>query len=385
MTTIELLEKQYQSFINQKRDWNFFLGLADYVKFINETPELHLLLEKTKECKLKQIETINKLEKEAIAELLKTKKEILKKIRNNKITKQGLPEALLKLEDFENGKIYPNHYKSSRLDEGLKNLIKILSDSEEDFNKNYPRYGLSAKLLKRMIKSSELHKKKETELWGAYEKIQFVFKIIHSGEKYLYTLEKDPDRYDEYLGFIKEMETIKNDGERPFLSLLPSPKKEENRFFDYREKEFKKDNYNLYATRIHNYLIQKLGLKQKTKIKKFNKKILKDKTKIDINTKIDAKTKYINRVLYFRNKEIDFRNKPNQQELLATLFKEPTKNWFYDEIYEEWGETDIIKNGWKKLYTAGNSINKAVAIETGVKDFIIKNTKQIQINSNYVS
>ena len=81
---IEILEKQYQSFINQERDWNFFVGLADYVKFINETSEPHLLLERTKESKLKRIEIIDKLEEEAVTELLKLKRDLLKIIKNEK-------------------------------------------------------------------------------------------------------------------------------------------------------------------------------------------------------------------------------------------------------------------------------------------------------------
>lgn len=99
---------------------------------------------------------------------------------------------------------------------------------------------------------------------------------------------------------------------------------------------------------------------------------------------IESPAKYKNGVLKFRGKEINFMNKENQKDLLATLFKNPKKNWSYDEIYEDWDESDFVKNGWRKLYTAGNGINNAVAVETGVKDFIIKNTKQIQISSKYI-
>lgn len=103
--------------------------------------------------------------------------------------------------------------------------------------------------------------------------------------------------------------------------------------------------------------------------------------------------KYEQSVLYFKGKEIDFRNKQNQRDLLATLFKEPAKNWSYDEIQETWDDQweDMkktnpkeAKNYWKKFYSAGDDINKAVAIETQVKDFIIKNTKEIRINPKHL-
>jgi len=263
---IEILERQYQSFINQERDWNFFLGLADYVEFINKTPDFKEALSKIKEKKEKEIKIIEKLEKEAVIELQKIKKELLEIIKTEKFTCEGLPEALLKLEDYEKGKIDSNHYKSSRLNEGLRNLIKVLAEKEgiryEELVKNYSllKYSISKKLLLRMGKSLEFQRKKEIELWGAYDKLQLVFRLIKLGEKYLSTFKKDLGEYDEYLELLKEMEIIKNNGKRPFFSSLPSPKRDT--LFDYRKKELKKDNYKLYTTRIHNYLIQELSKKE---------------------------------------------------------------------------------------------------------------------------
>ncbi len=270
---IEILEKQYQSFINQERDWNFFLGLADYVKFINECPDSKQALTKVKESKSKEIEIIDKLEKEAVIELQKIKRELLKIIKTENFTCEGLPEALLKLEDYEKGKIDPNHYKSSRLDEGLRNLIKVIAEKEgkkydEELVKKHPllKHSLSKKLLVRMGKSWELGEKRETELWGAYDKLKLVYRTIHNkeGEQNL----------------IEEMEIIKNDGERYTFS-LPSSKRDFSSSTDFRIKEFKKDNYKLYATRIHNFLIQKLNLEQEAKTDRFNEEVLKTQQLLD--------------------------------------------------------------------------------------------------------
>lgn len=124
----------------------------------------------------------------------------------------------------------------------------------------------------------------------------------------------------------------------------------------------------------------------------YNAKKPLDKLESDIKKKIKAKINYSNGILYFRDKEIDFRNKQNQKDLLATLFEDPKKNWYYDEIQEKWDDRweDVketnpkAKDYWKKFYSAGNDINTAVAIETQVKDFIIKNTKEIRINPKYI-
>ena len=390
---IEILEKQYQSFTDQERDWNFFMGLADYVKFTKEASEIRPLLNKIRVSKLKEIEIIDKLEKEAVKELTVVKKDILKMIKDEKITKQGLPEALAKLNDYEKGNINPGHYKSVRLNNGLKNLIRVLSESEEDFNKNYPKYGLSPKYIKRMNKSYELYEKSKTELWSALEKLQLVFRVIFRKNEYLNNIKNDEEEIKRFKELIEEIEIIKDDGGRAYIF---SPRNSKfSSSTDVRIKEFKKDNYKLYATRIHNYLIQELNLEQGVKTDKFNEEVFKtkqllDKLESDINKKIKAKAKYNNGILYFRDKEINFRNKPNQKDLLATIFEEPKRNWSYDEIQDKWDE--MMKSGlvnkpkdyWKKFYSAGDDINKTVAIETQIKDFIIKNTKEIKINPKYI-
>jgi hypothetical protein len=75
---------------------------------------------------------------------------------------------------------------------------------------------------------------------------------------------------------------------------------------------------------------------------------------------------------------------PIQADLLNTLFKEPEKNWSNDEIYEDWGEGDF-KEKTNKFYTAGYEINRAIAVETTIKDFLILSTKEIRINEKYLN
>jgi len=311
---IEILERQYQSFINQERDWNFFLGLTDYVGFINKTPEFNQALNKIKESKLKEIEIIDRFEKGAVNELQKIKQKILKIIKKNiPHRNKEISEALNKLEDYEKGKIDPDHYKSSRLEEGLRNLIKALCKNgyrnllsgilpqdvkDDELIKGYAYYNLSKKLSLRWGKSRELSEKEETELWGALGKLQLVFRVICVGKNYLDILKKHKQDSDEYIGHLKEMETIKNDGERPLFSSLPSTKND-SLLLDFRKKEFKKDNYKLYATRIHNYLIQELNTKFDEEVSKTEQlldkleKDIKEKAKEQEQFEVKVKDRYI--------------------------------------------------------------------------------------------
>ena len=42
---LKILEQQYSSFINQQNNWNFFLGLAEYVKTAQELAQTRSIIE----------------------------------------------------------------------------------------------------------------------------------------------------------------------------------------------------------------------------------------------------------------------------------------------------------------------------------------------------
>lgn len=97
-----------------------------------------------------------------------------------------------------------------------------------------------------------------------------------------------------------------------------------------------------------------------------------------------------NRTLYFHGKEIVFEDrKQNQRDLLKILFTNKNKKWAMDELMDKWDEAQIDKGikgkkYWRTLNSAADDINTAVAIETQIKDFIIKSTKEMQINPKYI-
>lgn len=103
-----------------------------------------------------------------------------------------------------------------------------------------------------------------------------------------------------------------------------------------------------------------------------------------------ASAEYKDKILYFQGKEIIFEDrKQNQRDLLKILFTDKNKEWAMDEIMDKWDECRIDKEikgkkFWRTLNSAADDINNAVAIETQVKDFIIKNTKEMRINPKYI-
>ncbi len=104
-----------------------------------------------------------------------------------------------------------------------------------------------------------------------------------------------------------------------------------------------------------------------------------------------SKPEYKDGILYFLDKKIDFNKKYHQKEMLDIIFKEPLEGWFYyDKMLEEWDDLKkmnlikLPKLYWKKFDSAGDSINDEIAIETGIKDFIKKDSKKIRINPRYL-
>lgn len=102
------------------------------------------------------------------------------------------------------------------------------------------------------------------------------------------------------------------------------------------------------------------------------------------NKNVFGKAKFVNGTLHFHGKQLSFNKKQIQKDLLNTLFKKPGHVWSNDEIFEDWGEQDFQAKTMK-FYTASDLINKAIALETGIRDFLIRGTKQAQINPKYVS
>lgn len=95
-------------------------------------------------------------------------------------------------------------------------------------------------------------------------------------------------------------------------------------------------------------------------------------------------------ILYFAGEEIIIskRAENDAHELLRIIFKDKAKIgnvWNNDEILDEWkvclNKERIPKN---KVYHAGKAVNRIIAQETKIKDFLIVTTKTIVINKKYL-
>jgi hypothetical protein len=75
-------------------------------------------------------------------------------------------------------------------------------------------------------------------------------------------------------------------------------------------------------------------------------------------------------------------------ELLRTVFKDRAKTWNADEVLEDWqfalgnSRERVPKN---KVYQAGKAVNRIVAQDTTIKDFLTVSTKAVSITKKYLT
>lgn len=91
--------------------------------------------------------------------------------------------------------------------------------------------------------------------------------------------------------------------------------------------------------------------------------------------------------ILFQGKSIPITANTYQDSICSIAFKNKvamTKQWSWDEIFEERGELNPEKGWWRKIYMAGREINDKIAIQTGIKDLLIVKKRTIAVNPKYL-
>lgn len=294
---IEILDRYYQSFINQKRDWDFFLGVADYVKYAIETPETDNILKSIVQKRFDAEKRLKEYEQEAVKEAKEIKDKLFRKIKKSKISYDALNELMQEHQNQESGKILSSQSDAEALSGCLIDIIQNLRSNgyreiTKDFiieDKNHPEiitgYTCFKKLDAYNEEKSVYDNQKEIELWGTWGNLALVYIVIFKRKEELERLRKDKRNWwtaFNLRGLIGEMQKIK--GQSAFSNSEPV--------------WFIKDAYISYATRIHNYLIQELNLNiERNKLPKsplqeeIDRRIEKAQFKKEIIEEIEGKKK----------------------------------------------------------------------------------------------
>jgi hypothetical protein len=251
----EQLQRQYDSFVNLNEK-GFFLGLADYVKFIVEIPPLFQIVENfILEEEKKDTEEFENLKKKVRKELEESEKKLFREIRKKKIISPQLKIAIEEYKGLKEGRIQQSIPIEDSYHEALAEIVRCLHNlgyknivarfakinpssgliEEYNLSKNYLRYFKK--------KQHQEYLNKISSTWGSWHRLVLIYQAIHRKKE----LEEERDALIKKKRFFEAMEiTLLVGGMQKVLN------EQSDKFTD---SFFNKDKYIVDLNRVHNHLM----------------------------------------------------------------------------------------------------------------------------------
>jgi len=369
-------ERHYDSFINQANDWNFFLGLAEYVKFVSEEKVSEKIIIEAMDKGKARLKDLSELSEKSIVEMNNVFEKIVGIIKQDKLDFFGLSAEIKEYEDHKNGLIYSSSPLPFMLFEALADIISILvRNNYIEKIKNYvelraepgegrqyyiKKYTFSNEFLEYEKANKLFNDKRDIEIWGVWDNLVMVYNSVFKKEELITELDKDRKNFWQAFnarGVIGELNSIK-EGKS-----------------DDRPVYFKKQDFMAKASRFHNYLIKELNKLEETASPAMPVKIEKsDKIFFDFNSSGIPTGK-----LYVGNFSIEFQKMPakiiNYFFVGRKFFSNGYKNYKdFNEYIKEDNEAIKSDDFSKRI----NEINDRVGKETKgfVKELLEKELRE---------
>lgn len=380
---LKIVEQQYKSFINLQDNWDFFRGLAEYTKTVQEMTQTKPFLDALETQRQMARKTYELMNTEAMKELTKSAKRLtsiaegvlkqyeplIKQTQEIAEKYQPIVNAVKEVHDRMAGRILSSNpiysFDSDLFDvarfvraSGHEEAVKEFENNKKRNHNIYGNYTFSPTYEKMDEEERKIERKEQVEPWGAWHQLPIVKRMVFEPDEmraeFKAELDKDPSLQWTWLNFIGvagEMEKIREG------------KGSDNDIVFFRVKDFRS-----YAQRVHTYITTEL-LKADT-----------DKGKQELSFD-DA-----SRVLHFMDEEILIAKKEESDphKLMRTLFKDEHKVWANDEVIEDWGYSYDEEVSTNKVYQAGKKVNSIIAQDTKIKDFLDVSTKSVSINKKYL-
>ncbi len=378
---LAILGQQYSSFINLQDNWDFFRGLAEYTKTVQEMVQTKPIVEALEKQRQLARQVYEQMNIEAMSELTKSANKLVPIAQ--KIIKQYEPlinqtqeiaqkfgpvvKAVKEVQDRMAGLIHSSDplygFDSDLFDvarylraSGNEVAVKDFENNKKRNHNIYGNYTFSPTYEKIDEEKRKLERKAEVEAWGAWENLPFVKELVYEPEETKKNFKKEADAskalywaWMNFAGLYVEMENIRK-GEKADKDAII----------------FTMKDYKSYAQRVHNFIT--------TELLKSNDE--QDELEFDVK----------NSLLHFAGEAINIskRAESDAHELLKTIFTDRNKIWQTYEVLDDW-KVEIDGNAPKnKVYQAGKAVNRIVAIDTQIKDFLTVTTKTVAINKKYL-
>jgi hypothetical protein len=194
-TEIGILDRYYNSFINLENDYDFYIGLVDYLKYVNSVPEFDYAASLLPKIRISEEKKLENLEKKAVTALVKMNAEISTLVKNNKIDNTTIEKELVDFGYWIDGLMVGSGSLTSSLSSILVRVIYKLDELgfRNEISKYVTFFKNSTNIEKFILPLgySLFEKEKrifdmrsETEIWGEFNRLALAYLVITNGEEY---------------------------------------------------------------------------------------------------------------------------------------------------------------------------------------------------------
>lgn len=197
MDKLDILERYYNAFINLDNSRDFFIGMADYLEFLDSVPEFDRITADIVAQRKPLEEKLEALKKTALEKLAKVHDELLAYISKHEIENEEIKRLFEQEYDgWISGKIAGSSSLPVALHDALGDIIILLYRIPEhkDFASKYMEFSERDPNAIRHYLSiqectdfneleQEIKRKRETELWGILEHISWLYETVKRGRE----------------------------------------------------------------------------------------------------------------------------------------------------------------------------------------------------------
>lgn len=197
MDSLQILERYYNTFIDEEDARNFFIGLKDYIEYGDQIPEYDYITSLISSQGSPLFERYNEQTIIALEKVKEMHKKISSYIKKQNIKDENIEKSLREYDDFLHGRKHGNHPLVIFLHNNLSDVLQTLHElsDHKKFTENYVEYLRPDKMhvskylsLKEMDElyaiENEIEKGKKNEIWGAQYHIYGLYDVMCKGEKH---------------------------------------------------------------------------------------------------------------------------------------------------------------------------------------------------------
>lgn len=267
----DLLQKEYDTVINQTDPWYFFKNLADYVKFVNETSPFREIVEPLKNQKEELLNELDKYEEKAVEELVSAKKKLEKLVSKVDGLKEKLKresffsDGFSSIDQYLGGRLHTSGNKSDVINRYLHDVAwdissnghsKLLDKWTVEKRPNQRIVYFSQALEKRHELTEELNTQRQLNLWGYWDFLSI------SADKSIFVWSDWTAKYPAVdQAYLSEHVSIKHELQenKPIENTFPRIERQKRDFV----RESRVPTHKHYLERIHLYLLKEYNNRDK--------------------------------------------------------------------------------------------------------------------------